>query len=485
MEYDVIIIGSGLAGLTSGALLAKKSKKVLMLEQHHIVGGCATAFKRKNFNFDVSLHELDGFGNDDLKTEIFKELNIFDNIEFIKLNEFYRVKKGDLDIVLPYDIKKVKELLVKRFPNEKKGIDKFFDVIIKITQEENKIPFKRWKIYLLYPLFPLLFPRITKYQKTPYGKFIDSIIIDDTLKIILSANIGFYHDNPYELSMLYYSPAQSSYFKNGCYYIKGGGQTLSDYLANVIKDNGGEVLVKSKVEKIITEKNKVVGVKTNKEEFLAKIVIANSSIPQVVNHLIDNPPLKIKEKINRLKIGPSFFIIYLGLKKGLKELGNKNYLTFVFDKSIKKLSDLKMINDYNQKFFSITDYSQINEGKICTISTLDQLSNWENLTKNEYKKKKIELAETLLKRAEEIIPRIKDNIEVMEVATPKTMIRYTLNENGTAYGFAQTQEQAGFKRIRNKGFMKNLYFASAWSFPGGGYSGAILSGYYCYKEIIG
>ncbi|MGE5174573.1 MAG: FAD-dependent oxidoreductase, partial [Betaproteobacteria bacterium] len=66
----------------------------------------------------------------------------------------------------------------------------------------------------------------------------------------------------------------------------------------------------------------------------------------------------------------------------------------------------------------------------------------------------------------------------------KTINRYTLNPEGTAYGYAETPGQAGMRRIRQKSWIKNLHFASAWTFLGGGFSGVIASGYFCAKEIL-
>ena len=89
-EQDIIIIGAGLAGLTAGAKLAKEGKKVLLLEQHSKVGGCATTFSRKiegqKVTFEVGLHEMDGLDNkNDRKIKYFQDLGVFDNVNFIPI----------------------------------------------------------------------------------------------------------------------------------------------------------------------------------------------------------------------------------------------------------------------------------------------------------------------------------------------------------------------------------------------------------------
>ncbi|MHA1447375.1 MAG: phytoene desaturase family protein, partial [Candidatus Heimdallarchaeaceae archaeon] len=146
--------------------------------------------------------------------------------------------------------------------------------------------------------------------------------------------------------------------------------------------------------------------------------------------------------------------------------------------------------DLSSKGFVFVDYSQIDsqlapEGKgVGSICTIDYTSVWENLTKEEYNKKKEEVAQTFFNRLERVIPGIKQEIDYYEVATAKTIERYTLNPQGSVYGYAQTPEQAVPNRIKQKSPIENLYFASAWTFPGGGFGGAIISGYLCAIGIL-
>ncbi len=132
MQYDVIIIGSGLAGLSSGVKLAKAGKKVLLIEQHHLVGGCATQFKRKEYRFEVSLHELNGLDENEHLYQLYKKLGAFENLTFLKIPEFYRWIKGELDIVVPDHADQAMKVLIDKFPQEEKGITKYFDSLFKI-----------------------------------------------------------------------------------------------------------------------------------------------------------------------------------------------------------------------------------------------------------------------------------------------------------------------------------------------------------------
>lgn len=502
MQHDVIIIGAGLGGLTAGAKLAKEGKKVLLIEQHTVPGGCATTFKRKNFMVEVGLHEMNGLDKDDPKVKIFEDLDVYENVEFIRVPEFYRFISKNVDIVIPDNYKRATDILVKRFPHEEKGIKKFFNVIIGMNKEINKLPREKWKFIILLPVFPLLYRNVMMREKANLGDFLDSIIKDEDLKLVLLANLGYYHDNPYTMSLLYYAAAQGSYFSGGGHFIKGGSQKLSDYLASVIVSNGGEVLLKHLVTEIITKDNKAIGVRykkksgrdTETQEAFGSYIVANAAIPNVVNELL--PPSEARDKlasmVSKQEVACSLISIYLGFKRSPNELGNNHYSTFVLGEDVARQSDWAAgcRADWSKRGFVFVDYSQIDsqlasEGKsVGAICTFDYLSDWEDLSKEEYRAKKEGVTQVLIERLDKIIPGIKEEIEYCEAGTAKTMKRYTLNPKGTAYGFAQLPEQSGRKRIPQKSSIENLYFASAWTMPGHGFSGAIMSGYTCAATLL-
>jgi len=471
-KYDVIIIGAGLGGLTAGAKLSKEGKKVLLLEQHYIPGGCATTFKRKDFTFEVGLHEMVGFNSTNIKTKIFNELDIQNNVEFVEIPEFYRFVNDKYDIVIPHSPEEAINVLIKEFPEDEKGINDFFFRLTEFRIKKNNPEFNK---------------EITKNL----GDFLDTIIKDEDLKLILLGNLGYFSDNPYNLSLMYYAASQGDYYKGGGTFIKGGSQKLSDYLAEYIKENGGEIKYKHLATKIVVENNKAIGIKykktgkSNTEIFQADAedIVANTAMPNVANLLPKEYGTELLDYTEKFEKGPSLLTVYFGFKRNLKELGNENYSVFVYDNSVKTQKDIFANNqsDFTTRNFTFVDYGVVDsnlapEGKsVGVICCMDYLSDWENLDKEDYKAKKEEVAQVFIERLEKLIPGIKNEIEYYELATAKTVKRFTLNPNGSVYGFAQTPQKA---LIENLKMVENLHFASAWGNFGGGLLGAIYSGYF-------
>ncbi len=476
----ITIIGAGLGGLTAGALLSKRGFKVTLLEQHNIVGGCATTFKRKGgFICEVGLHEMDSAFSGE-KREIFETLGVYDHVEFVRVGEFFRVKSDSIDFTMPESKEEVIKALTLAYPDEKEAIENYFKLIATITDEFNKLSNASWWQYLL---FPFIFKNIIKYRKNSITEVMDEIFKDEEIKLILNANIGYYTDKIKNGSFLLHSLAQNSYYSGGGWFIKGGSQKLSDYLASVIVKNGGEVIVKANVIKI-DEKKVTYEYKKELLEIDSDIIISNLS-PKSTYKLANIP---YKES---LEISPSLISIYIGFKENLKSIyGKQAYSTFVFD-GINSICNYDLMMDKNVKDrgFVFVDYSQIDsnltkdEGKsFGVITTTDYLSNWKDFPKEEYKKQKEIVLQSFLDKLEQHYPNIKKHIEFAEVATPKTVQRYIKTSNDTAYGFAPTPKQFfRIPQIKSKK-MKNLYFVGAWVM-GGGFTPAITSGKMCATEI--
>jgi phytoene dehydrogenase-like protein len=494
LKYNTIVIGGGLAGLTAGATLSKFGKKVLLLEQHHKPGGYATTFKRGDFIIEVGLHEMSGLSETGtIKKDIFKMLGVDQHVQFEKVPEFYAVLSDKEDFVFPNDYDAASRALIDRYPEDERGIKKFIKLIAGIRREGVKLPRTPMLRKLIYPLMPLLYPNLVEASRHTVGSWLDKYITNENAKLDLVAHICYWGDDPYTLSMFYFGLPFSGFVGPGGHFIKGGSQMLSSHLASFIEQNGSTILLGKKVEKVVIENGRVTGVsfrdRFNKSLEPVTIscdnVVANCAIP-LVPALLDEPyASSLKQKISSHTDSCSLLSMYLGFNTNLEAFGVKYYSNYFQGDDVKTLKDVhaNQLGDWSKRSFIFVDYGKIDaqlappDKSVGSICGVDYLENWEGLSKEDYKAKKEEVAQVILQRLEKQFPGILQSIEYYEVATPKTMQRFTSNPSGSVYGYAQTKEQSATKRFRNNFLIPNLYFASAWTFPGGGFEGSITGGF--------
>ncbi len=534
--FDVQVIGAGLGGLSAAARLAQEGYRVAVIEQHYIPGGCATTFKRKDFIMEVGLHEMDGLHAEDMKQALFKKLDIFKYMTFKSLPEFYRVVSVDRkdDYTVPdAGMEKVITQLNAQFPDKKdqKAIRRFFNVIQGIYHQVSRFyRLTTLQRMLVLPFTPLFYPYMATYSniwinilsKTnplmwlfhpsfifkrfhTLGSLLDTLSHNKCLKNTLCANLGYYHDDPYSMSLIFFSAAQASYFEGGGWFIKGGSQQLSNYLEKVIRDYGGTLLLGREVTNIITEGNRVVGIKYRnahdrlavKTTIYANVLIANAAPARVACMLPEEHGKKLKAKVvDRFTDACSLLSIYVGFKSHLANGVNKNgaYSTFIAQQGLHgSLKDTwATIKEQHpaERDFVFVDYSQIDSGlttadkSVGVLCAVGYLAEWDGLSETDYTSRKDAVAQKMFAVLDKVIPGIADEIEYYEVGTPRTIASYTLNPSGSPYGFAQIPSQSGLPRMYRIPRLKNLYFSSAWSFPGGGFTGALLAGHETVRRIV-
>ncbi len=475
MKYDVIIIGSGMSGLTSALKLSKAGKKVAVIEKHFMPGGYATNFSRKGkdgniYNFDVSLHSLSGMNEGCETRKIFEELGVND-LSFLKLKEPLALIKNDREVVkIPNDKDEYKDLLIKRYPNHEDGINKLFMFM------ENLI------------------------KNSSHDSNLDTISVKDFLKIYINNDdfieefcyLWVYIGLPIDKVNAYYSmQVISRYIFGGHSYVKGGSGQFSKTLSNHIKNNGGDIFLSSEVIKIDTKNNKVISVTTNKGDTFTADEFIFACDPNHIFSLIDSP---IKndylKNISNCEKSPGVLQLYLGIDCPTKNLRIENSHIFYYN-NLNSNELYKCFEDGNieQAGFVIVAYDKLdpdlNNGKAyLNMAMLDFAHNWPERGTEEYETKKQYVIDVMLKKLFNLYPKVKGHIQAIELGTPRTTQRYTNNSDGAIYGLAQNIRQGGFKRTSFKTPFDNAIVVGAWSYPGGGYEGAILSGSYGSTRLL-
>lgn len=472
-DFDVIVIGSGIGGLICTGILASKGLKPLMLEKNKAPGGYLSSFRRNGFIFDSTVDCISGIGSDGLITTVLSSLGVDKEIEFIRIEPIRVSIFPDIEVAVDANVNAYVNRLISFFPSESAGIKSFFNMAERVyngiqatinmqiygTFERNKID-----------------PDILKIVNMTYKDFLNEYINDYKLKAILSDRCPFIGLPPSKVAALSMIILIMSYFRLGAYRPIGGFQRLSDVFIEGIKKNGGKVIFGSNVSKILMSGQNCHGVICdNGEEYISRYIVSNADFVSTFSNLLGGEYISIAEDmIKNPGDSTSFFIVYAGVRGEFERHSSIGYFPsydidsfFSPDKAFKKSGTIGIT------VASIEDKFLAPEG--CHTVVLHEM-----VEASGEKMDRSKCMEIVIKKAENIMPDIKNRTVVLDSATPQTLQRYTGNFNGAAFGWKQIP---GFRNIKSHG-IKNLYIAGHWGDMGGGVLAAAYSGAKAASEIL-
>ena len=406
-EYDVIVIGSGLAGLTCSNMLARNGHSVLLLEQHHQLGGLAAWFKRKGGHiFDVSLH---GFPVGMIKTcRKYWTPEIADMIVQLK---GIRFDNPQFSFTTTFDREDFTRILQERFKIPRENIEAFFNTARDMNFYDDQTMTSR-------ELFEKFFP----------GH-------DDVVRMLMEP-IAYANGSTLDDPAITYGIVFSNFMSKGVYTVRGGTDKFIEKMKAELIKNGVDIMTKCPVERIIVEEKKVAGAVADGKAIKCKAVVSNGNLKSTVHKLVGDEHFSESfiEKARKVRLNNSSCQVYIGIKKGEKF----DYIgDLLFTSVAEKFDSVKLRSrNITSRTFSIY-YSETRPGSdmySIVSSTNANYEDWANLSQEEYRASKKELIESTLDALEKYIPGVRAKIDWVEAATPKTFQRYTLHECGASFG---------------------------------------------------
>lgn len=502
IKYDTVVIGAGNGGLACANVLAKNGQKVLVLEQSHRPGGLAGSFKRGRFEFEVSLHELCGFGRYDKPfgsvRSLFDYLGISDKIAWVDIPEAFRLINftpgKELDVTMPFGIDEFCRKAEEYAPGCEKEMRRLFKL-----GEECRLTVERLgrsgsalaKLYALIKKGGFL-------HTAPYSvdEVLSKVDMPEKAKNIFKAYWTYLDIDTETVSFFHYMSMLNSYIELKSVVPVCRSQELINCLVECLYSNSGELWLNSKAVKIDVvngECKKVI--LEDGTEIEADNVVCNCSPHVVYNKMID--PAEIPEaelkKANARKFNGRGFVVFLGLNKSAKELGLDNYSYFIYPdmdtkKQHKRMSQIKTNDVQASICLNAANPDASPEGTcILSMTTLFNSDCWSEVTAEEYFRKKEEFAFHMIDIFEKATNiRIRNYIEELEIASPETFARFTGTPQGTIYGYHSQDWDGVLQRTMTLGTetgIKNLFFAGGWCEKLLGYSSALSSGRDCAIRI--
>ena len=490
-RYDVIVIGSGMGGLTASALLAKKGLMTLLLEKEEQAGGYVVSFKRQGSTFDATGAFVGGCHEGGEFHQILKEIGAHEEIEFIPIHHVQNLYPGFEVHLRPGGIHSYTEALFDLFPKEEEGLKTYLSMVKRIGDEIKSYS----EITTLQKIFfPFYFRNLVRFHRSSHQAILDSLFKGEEIKMALHSLPVT--EPPSRLSFLFLAVMINKALIEGDFYPKGGMGKISEAMANAFLRSGGEIHLQTEADQILTRNGRVEGVLTKGgERFQAPLVISNINPNLSVKMLPIELRKRFSKKWSRLEYSLSCFVLYVATDLDLKEMGLPyfTYLRFLSDLEeedrILRRGEIPQNPTLMVSIPTMLDPSLAPPGRHI-LSVLINVpyhyqGKWGGGDSEKYRQIKEEFSQKILYQLEsKLIPDLRNHLLFYEAATPLTLERYTGNEMGAMYGLASTPQQVGNLRPPHQTPIPGLFQVCHYTRPSHGIVGASLSGFIAARIIL-
>lgn len=407
-HYDVIVIGSGLAGMTGANVLAKAGYSVLLLEHHYQLGGMATWFKRRGGHiFDISLH---GFPVGMIKScRKYWTQEIADSIVQLK---GIRFENPQFSLQTTFDRKDFTRIITEKFNIPYETVDDFFSTARKMNFYDDQSTTTR-------ELFEKFFP----------GR-------SDVVRLLMEP-ITYANGSTLEDPAITYGIVFSNFMSKGVFTFKGGTDALVMKMRAELERNGVDIRIRSLVEQIeIDENRQVKAVHVNGRRIGCQSVLSNSNIKSTILKLVgpEHFDPDFVEETKAVRLNNSSCQVYIGLKPGE---GFDNCGDLLFHSEHEGFDIQSMLSkNVSSRTFSFY-YPETRPGSdrwLIVSSTNANYRDWADLSEEQYQHDKKHLCETTLDCLEQYVPNIREKLDWVEASTPRTFKHYTRHVQGASFG---------------------------------------------------
>jgi phytoene dehydrogenase-like protein len=475
MEKSIIIIGGGLTGLAAGCYGRMNGYKTSIFEMHEIAGGVCTGWKRKGYTIDGAMNWLVGTKPGTRFYRFWEELGATQDWEIYNHNHYSVTEDTEGKAFTIYcDADRFEQYLLDIAPEDKEVIQEFIQAIRTFSDFEMPVekPAELLDSSDMKKMGELL-PFLQLLQKwgTVSGTDFAGRFKNPNLKLLPMAFGG---------SMLWGLMSLGWQHQKNAGYPIGGALAFVKSIENCYRKLGGDIYFKSRVEKILVENDKAVGVKlADGTEYRADWVVSAADGHTTIFDMLGGK--YIDDKINGMYDNPNLFspLVYvgLGINRTFDDVPSSiNGLSFPLEKPI-------IIAGKEQKIMNLLVYNFDStlspKGKnVARVAYTTDYDYWQKLTQEpeRYKAEKERIADDIIDRLDKRFPGLAKQVEMRDIATPTTWVRYTGNWRGSYEGWMFSEESFTSSMRKTLPGLDNFYMAGQWVNPGGGMPTAAMSG---------
>jgi phytoene dehydrogenase-like protein len=510
-QWDAVVIGSGLGGLSCAAYLCAAGKRTLVLEAHYVAGGNSQVFRRSrrghHYEFDVGIHYIGECGKEGSISRILRGCGLEDRVRFRPLDPdgYTTLVFPDLTFRVPAGWDKYRARLFETFPAETEPLSKVLDIFQEITGTFRQLSssdrpsaevFANAQTFMTWGMRP-----VTDLFRE-YG-------LSEGAQAVLLGEQGDYAVPPSRTAVAL-AAGLTDHYMRGAFYPEGGGQVIAARLVEAIRAYGGAVRTKAAVDRVRIENGRVAGVTlANGEEIDALVVVSNADLKRTVTRLVGDEYFSpdTVERVRTFRMSLPLFVVYLGVDIDYVAQGRPNSNLMVWgsydiERIYAELEAGEMpaedfvyitiasLKDPTSRRLAPPGHSNV---QVMTLVPRDYgvfhvdpegAESWSYHRDPEYKRRKQALTEKLLNAAERFLPGVRAHIDWQESATPATLERYTHTTSGTSYGIEFAFDQMGPLRLGPATEIGGLYLCGASAPAGHGIGGVLRGGVAAASAIL-
>ena len=458
MFKKVVIIGSGLGGLSCGVILAKNGYDVTVLEQATQIGGCLQCFSRSGARFETGMHFIGSASEGQTLDRMMKYLEIKDDIqlspldthgyEVIALNgNRYRFVNGREGFI---------EQMSAYFPHQHENLVRYFDLIEKVAGASSLHSLSGAETDLAIN---------TEYQLRSMNSVLDEVISDPLLAKVLAGNLPLYAAEKDKTPFSTHAFIMD-FYNQSAYRIVGGSDKIAKALVKTLERYGGRVVTREKVKTIVCDATHAVGVETTGEAFYPADIVISDAHPMRTLEMIDSKLIRpaFRRRVNSIPQTVGGFSIYLEFKEDTVPYMNYNFYGYNTDTpwGCEDYDEASWPKGYLYMHFCQSPHPQYAKtGVILSYMQMKDVERWRGTVVGhrgeDYEAFKRQKAECLLATLERQMPGLRDSIKRYYTSTPLTYLDYTGTEGGSMYGVAKDVRMGAACRVPHKTKIPNVF----------------------------
>ena len=492
--WDAIVIGSGMGGMTTAALLAKLGQRVLVLEQHVIPGGFTQTFKRPGYHWDVGVHIVGEMTERSFAGRLLADLTD-GRLEWESVGPIYDEFNfpDGFTIQFPDSPEAFRETLIDYFPHERQGIDEYLSLVRRVSRASGQdLQMRAVPWYLAPGRRRKAGEAARQYYEATTRSVLESLVDDPRLRSVLAAQWGYYGVPPSRSSFAMHA-LMVQHFLRGAYYPVGSAAGIAPALLQTVADVGGWTAVRRTVEEIVVRRRRVTGVRLEDgTEIDTKRVISAAGAIPTASMLGDSAPEGWSDSYR--EPGPAHLSLYLGFSGvDVAAHGAERYCQWYYDSWDTETIGWDVHPDANPgaapvvfcSFPSIKDPAhdpgpeQRHTGEAITFVPWEPFERWKDARWKrrgaEYDEFKGRLTEALLGQYRDLYPGLGPHVEHAEMSTPVSTHHFTSAPAGSIYGLATEPGRFEDETLLPGTSISGLYLSGAdVSTPG--VAGALMGG---------